>query len=147
MTMFIHVFAESLKYDEHGLIPAIVQDADTNQVLMMAWMNKEAVGRTLSSGETWFWSRSRQEFWHKGETSGNIQKVVEIRVDCDTDTLLVLVKPAGPACHTGETSCFYRTESELVYHDTEWGKGIVAQFGEQPMRSGHYSYWSENTSE
>jgi phosphoribosyl-AMP cyclohydrolase len=131
MTMFRHNFAASLKYDEYGLIPAIVQDANTKQVLMMAWMNEQAVHASVASGEAYFWSRSRQELWHKGETSGNIQKIVEIRVDCDADTLLLLVEPAGPACHTGEISCFYRTASEFVYRDTEWGKSIVEQFGEK----------------
>lgn len=96
-----------LKYDSNGLIPAIVQDHQTKEVLMMAWMNAESLKKTIASGETWFWSRSRQEFWHKGATSGNIQKVVEIRVDCDADALLVLVEPAGPACHTGKQSCFF----------------------------------------
>ena len=98
----------SLKFDANGLIPAIVQDSQTLQVLMMAWMNTESLQHTLESGETWFWSRSRQALWHKGETSGNTQKVVEIRYDCDGDTLLVLVEPAGPACHTGKVSCFYQ---------------------------------------
>ncbi len=98
----------SLKFDERGLIPAVVQDARTHQVLMVAYMNEEALKRTLETGEAHFWSRSRRELWHKGATSGNIQKVVEIRVDCDADTLLLLVEPAGPACHTGNTSCFYR---------------------------------------
>ena len=98
-----------LKFDASGLIPAIVQDASTRQVLMMAWMNAESVRRTLELGETVFWSRSRQEFWHKGATSGNTQRVVELRADCDGDTLLVLVEPAGPACHTGEVSCFFQT--------------------------------------
>lgn len=94
-----------------GLIPAVVQDSTTKNVLMVAWMNTESLQKTLESGETWFWSRSRQELWHKGGTSGNVQKVVEIRYDCDGDTLLVLVEPAGPACHTGKTSCFYRSLS------------------------------------
>jgi phosphoribosyl-AMP cyclohydrolase len=97
-----------LKFDASGLIPAIVQDASTRQVLMMAWMNAESLRRTLEIGETVFWSRSRQEFWHKGATSGNTQRVVELRADCDGDTLLVLVEPAGPACHTGEISCFFQ---------------------------------------
>lgn len=101
-----------LAYNDAGLIPCIVQDADTREVLMMAWMNAEALALTLERGETVFWSRSRQELWHKGATSGNTQKVVEIRYDCDADTLLALVHPAGPACHTGETSCFYRTLGE-----------------------------------
>lgn len=101
-----------LTYNEAGLIPCIVQDADTREVLMMAWMNVESLALTLERGETVFWSRSRQELWHKGATSGNAQKVVEIRYDCDADTLLALVHPAGPACHTGATSCFYRTLGE-----------------------------------
>lgn len=98
-----------LQYNEAGLIPAIVQDAETRQVLMMAWMNEESLRRTIALGETVFWSRSRAEFWHKGATSGNTQKVVDLLYDCDGDTLLVLVKPAGPACHTGEVSCFFRS--------------------------------------
>lgn len=97
-----------IKYDANGLVPAIVQDASTNEVLTLAYMNAESLSLTVETGETWFWSRSRSELWHKGATSGNIQKVVEIKVDCDADTLLVLVSAAGPACHTGEQSCFYR---------------------------------------
>lgn len=99
---------ENLKFDPGGLIPAVVQDAASKDVLMVAWMNEESLQRTIESGETWFWSRSRQELWHKGATSGNTQKVVEIRFDCDGDTLLVQVEPAGPACHTGAVSCFFR---------------------------------------
>jgi phosphoribosyl-ATP pyrophosphohydrolase/phosphoribosyl-AMP cyclohydrolase len=102
------VVMENIKFDGNGLIPAVIQDAGTKDVLMVAWMNAESLQKTIDSGETWFWSRSRQELWHKGGTSGNIQKVSEIRYDCDGDTLLVLVNPAGPACHTGEISCFYR---------------------------------------
>jgi phosphoribosyl-AMP cyclohydrolase len=98
-----------IKFDGKGLIPAIVQDAETNEVLMMAYMNKESLQLTLQRGETYFWSRSRGELWHKGKTSGNIQKVVEVCVDCDADTLLVRVHPSGPACHTGNQTCFYRT--------------------------------------
>ena len=97
-----------IKYDADGLVPAIVQDSETKEVLMMAYMNAESLHLTMKTGETVFWSRSRSELWHKGATSGSIQKVIEINVDCDADTLLVLVKPAGPACHTGERSCFYR---------------------------------------
>lgn len=99
---------QNLKFDANGLITAVVQDAATKDVLMVAWMNAELLQKTLESGETWFWSRSRGELWHKGATSSNVQKVVEVRYDCDGDTLLVLVEPAGPACHTGENSCFYR---------------------------------------
>ena len=100
---------DEIKFDSNELIPAIVQDSKTKDVLMMAWMNAESLRLTIEKGETVFWSRSRQEIWHKGATSGNVQKVVEIRVDCDADTLLVFVEPAGPACHTGERTCFYRS--------------------------------------
>jgi len=105
---------ETIKWNDQGLIPAIVQDADTMQVLMMAYMNVESLQKTLDTNETVFWSRSRQTFWHKGETSGNVQHVEEIRLDCDADTLLILVKPTGPACHTNETSCFFRTLNEFA---------------------------------
>ena len=97
-----------IKFGTNGLVPAIVQDARTKEVLMMAHMNAESLRLTLERGETYFWSRSRSELWHKGEISGNLQKVVEIFVDCDADTLLVQVQPAGPACHTGAQSCFFR---------------------------------------
>jgi phosphoribosyl-AMP cyclohydrolase len=97
-----------IKFDAGGLIPAIIQDAGTKAVLMLAYMNKESLQLTVEKGETVFWSRSRKELWHKGQTSGNVQRVVEIRVDCDQDTLLILVHPAGPACHTGNQTCFYR---------------------------------------
>ena len=100
-----------LKFDSNGLIPAIVQDAETNKVLMLAYMNQESLQLTLERGETYFWSRSRSELWHKGATSGNVQRVVEIHVDCDADTLLIRVHPAGPACHTGNRTCFYRALS------------------------------------
>ena len=95
-------------YNADGLVPCIVQDAGTLEVLMMAWMNAKSLELTLERGETVFWSRSRQELWHKGATSGNVQRLVELRYDCDADTLLALVHPAGPACHTGERTCFYR---------------------------------------
>lgn len=97
-----------IKFDANGLIPAIVQDAETNEVLMMAYMNRQSLQRTLEKGETYFWSRSRGELWHKGKTSGNTQHVVAVLVDCDADTLLIRVQPAGPACHTGNQTCFYR---------------------------------------
>jgi phosphoribosyl-ATP pyrophosphohydrolase/phosphoribosyl-AMP cyclohydrolase len=100
-----------IKWDIKGLVPAIVQEASTGQVLMLAYMNQESLERTVETGETWFWSRSRGELWHKGATSGNTQRVVEIRYDCDADALLLRVEPAGPACHTGQKSCFYRTLS------------------------------------
>lgn len=98
----------SPKYDERGLLPAIVQDVQTGEVLMLAYMNAEALGRTQATGQAVFWSRSRQELWHKGATSGNYLNVVEIRIDCDGDTLLLRVRPDGPACHTGNRTCFYR---------------------------------------
>lgn len=97
-----------LKFNDQGLIPAVIQDVATNQVLMVAWMNADALKLTSESRQTHFWSRSRGILWHKGMTSGNVQHVREIRIDCDADTLLVLVEPAGPACHTGEQTCFYR---------------------------------------
>lgn len=99
---------DDLRFDDRGLIPAIVQDAETGDVLMMAWMNRESVERTLHEGRTVFWSRSRQELWRKGETSGNVQHLDEVRVDCDADVLLVRVHQVGVACHTGERTCFYR---------------------------------------
>jgi phosphoribosyl-AMP cyclohydrolase len=97
-----------LNYDEAGLVTAVIQHATTKEVLMVAWMNAESLRLTHETGETHFWSRSRQALWHKGATSGNVQHVHDIRVDCDGDTLLILVEPAGPACHTGEMSCFYQ---------------------------------------
>jgi phosphoribosyl-AMP cyclohydrolase len=97
-----------LKFDERGLITAVIQHATTKEVLMVAWMNADSLRLTQETGETHFWSRSRQELWHKGATSSNVQRVQKILSDCDGDTLLVLVEPAGPACHTGEESCFYR---------------------------------------
>jgi phosphoribosyl-AMP cyclohydrolase len=98
-----------IKFDANGLVPAIMQDARTKEILMMAYMNVESLQLTLERGETYFWSRSRQELWHKGETSGNIQRVVEVFVDCDADTLLIRVQPMGPACHTGAQTCFFRS--------------------------------------
>lgn len=98
-----------IKYDANGLAPAVVQDVQTGAVLMVAWMNAEALTLTCSTGLAHFWSRSRRLLWLKGETSGNTLHVQEIRVDCDADTLLLLVQPAGPACHTGKRTCFYRT--------------------------------------
>jgi phosphoribosyl-AMP cyclohydrolase / phosphoribosyl-ATP pyrophosphohydrolase len=97
---------EELKFDANGLIPAVVQDAATLEVLTVAYMNEESLAKSLETRETWFYSRSRQELWHKGATSGNTQKIVEMKYDCDGDSLVVLVEPAGPACHTGAVSCF-----------------------------------------
>ena len=101
-----------LRFDEKGLIPVVVQDDDTGEVLTVAYMNEEALRRTLESGQVWFYSRSRQELWHKGDTSGNILNVRRILRDCDDDALVIRVQPTGPACHTGERSCFYRELDE-----------------------------------
>lgn len=106
--------SEPLKFNADGLLTAVVQDATTQQVLMVAWMNAESLALTRQTGEAHFWSRSRGELWHKGATSGNVMRVREIRVDCDEDTLLLLVDPAGPACHTGEVSCFFRVLDEVM---------------------------------
>jgi phosphoribosyl-AMP cyclohydrolase / phosphoribosyl-ATP pyrophosphohydrolase len=99
---------DTIFFDERGLVPAIIQDAADGEVLMMAYMNRESLRMTLETGEAWFWSRSRSELWHKGATSGNSQRVISVSVDCDGDTLLVKVEPRGPACHTGERTCFFR---------------------------------------
>ena len=103
---------EEIKFDERGLVPAIVQDTNTRQVLTLAYMNAESLSRSLQTGETWFWSRSRRELWHKGATSGHTQQVVDIRLDCDGDALIVRVNPRGPACHTGARTCFFRGAQE-----------------------------------
>jgi len=101
-----------LSFDEHGLVPCVIQDWNTGEVLTLAYMNELALQRTRETGEVHLWSRSRDELWHKGQTSGNTQRVMALRVDCDADTVLALVTPAGPACHTGERTCFYRGELE-----------------------------------
>jgi phosphoribosyl-AMP cyclohydrolase / phosphoribosyl-ATP pyrophosphohydrolase len=101
-------------FDERGLVPCVVQDWRTGEVLTLAYMNAEALARTRETGEMHFWSRSRDELWHKGETSGNVQTLKAIRYDCDADALLALVEPAGPACHTGERTCFHRGDMELA---------------------------------
>ncbi len=103
-----NVTPDDLHYDASGLIPCVVQQFDTGEVLMVAWMNSRSVALTLEQGSTWFWSRSRQELWNKGATSGNVQVVKELWADCDNDTLLCKVDSPGPACHTGERSCFFK---------------------------------------
>jgi phosphoribosyl-ATP pyrophosphohydrolase/phosphoribosyl-AMP cyclohydrolase len=112
----------NVKFDDKGLVPAIIQDAATKEVLTLAYMNEESLSKTLETGETWFYSRSRQELWHKGETSGNTQTVVSINYDCDQDALLVQVNPKGPACHTGAVSCF----SEKVFESDEPNFAIMS---------------------
>jgi phosphoribosyl-ATP pyrophosphohydrolase/phosphoribosyl-AMP cyclohydrolase len=105
---------EAIQYDDRGLVPAIVQDYLDGTVLMMAWMNRESLQKTLETGDTWFWSRSRQELWHKGATSGHVQKVKSLRYDCDSDCLLIGVEQMGDiACHTGERSCFHRVNGSI----------------------------------
>jgi phosphoribosyl-AMP cyclohydrolase / phosphoribosyl-ATP pyrophosphohydrolase len=108
---------DEIRFDEHGLVPCVVQDHRTGEVLTLAYMNAESLARTRETGETWFWSRSRGELWHKGETSGNVQKVRRLRYDCDADALLALVEPAGPACHTGERTCFHNGDPEPAPHE------------------------------
>ena len=116
-----------IKFDEKGLVPVIVQDSTTAEVLMTAWANEEALKLTADSGELTLWSRSRKELWKKGETSGNVMQVIELRIDCDGDTLLAIVDPAGPACHTGKRTCFYRSlwgkenSTEATFLGRLWG--------------------------
>jgi phosphoribosyl-AMP cyclohydrolase len=103
---------DELKFDEKGLIPAVIQDWENGEVLMVAYMNLASLQKTVETGFTWYWSRSRQKFWQKGETSGNVQHVKQILYDCDQDTLLIMVDQSGPACHTGKRTCFYRSFSD-----------------------------------
>ena len=113
----------AINWNAQGLIPAIVQDAESKDVLMMAYMNAESLERTLELGQAVFWSRSRGELWRKGATSGNTQRVIEIRIDCDADTLLLLVEPAGPACHTLADSCFFRSLEDFAAAPTRHVSG------------------------
>lgn len=122
---------QHLSFDEKGLIPAVVQDARTGEVLMVAYMNRDSLIRTVESGETWFYSRSRQKLWHKGEESGHFQHVRRIYVDCDADTLVVEVVPEGPACHTGSRSCFFRTLSEWENLRGPAGISILSELFEE----------------
>ena len=121
---------EELKFDENGLIPAVVQDARTHRVLTLAYMNRESLAVTLREGRTCFYSRSRRTLWRKGETSGHVQRVVRVTADCDDDALLVEVEPAGPACHTGEESCFFRP-----LEGAPDGGAAQARFSSQPSRA------------
>lgn len=134
---------DKIKYDENGLIPAIVQDATSGKVLMLAYMNKEALEKTLETKETWFFSRSRQELWHKGATSGNKQKVKQVILDCDQDALLLTVEPLGPACHTGETSCFFQPiekeldeKREVIHHLIE----VIEERRRNPIEGSYTNY-------
>jgi len=124
---------DDVKFDDRGLVPAIVQDARTREVLMLAYMNAESLRRTLETRETWFWSRSRGELWHKGETSGNTQTVVDVSLDCDGDALVIRIVPAGPACHTGARSCFHNAllttdASETFAAEVDTGEVLSALY-------------------
>ncbi|EON74229.1 bifunctional phosphoribosyl-AMP cyclohydrolase/phosphoribosyl-ATP diphosphatase HisIE [Lysinibacillus sphaericus] len=133
---------DNIKFDDIGLVTAVVQDANTKEVLTVAYMNKESLDKTIESGETWFYSRSRQELWHKGATSSHTQKVVSIKADCDGDALVIEVLPAGPACHNGTTSCF----TEILQENAKVGSvGIIPELmkiiekREQEMPDGAYT--------
>jgi phosphoribosyl-AMP cyclohydrolase len=116
----MHSWLNDVKWDEQGLVPAIAQDAQTGEVLMFAWMNREALEKTAQLGEAVYWSRSRRKLWHKGEESGHTQKVVEIRTDCDNDVILLRIEQTGGiACHTGRRSCFFNKLEGTVWHDVE----------------------------
>ncbi|WP_029687516.1 bifunctional phosphoribosyl-AMP cyclohydrolase/phosphoribosyl-ATP diphosphatase HisIE [Thermoanaerobacter sp. A7A] len=138
---------EKLKFDEKGLIPAIVQDYNTKQVLMLAYMNEESLKLSLEKGETYFFSRSRKEIWHKGETSGNTQKIKNIFYDCDEDALLIEVEPKGPACHTGNVSCFYRSFlGEIKNYDMEILKKLYERVKDRktnPVEGSYTNYLFE----
>ncbi|WP_028991353.1 bifunctional phosphoribosyl-AMP cyclohydrolase/phosphoribosyl-ATP diphosphatase HisIE [Thermoanaerobacter thermocopriae] len=138
---------EKLKFDEKGLIPAIVQDYNTKQVLMLAYMNEESLKLSLEKGETYFFSRSRKEIWHKGETSGNTQKIKNIFYDCDGDALLIEVEPKGPACHTGNVSCFYRSFlGEVKNYDMEILKKLYERVKDRktnPVEGSYTNYLFE----
>jgi phosphoribosyl-ATP pyrophosphohydrolase/phosphoribosyl-AMP cyclohydrolase len=130
-----------IRYDDDGLVPCVMQDARSGEVLTHAYMNEEALRRTRETGEVHFWSRSRRELWHKGETSGNVQRLRSLRYDCDADALLALVDPAGPACHTGERTCFYRTlEGEPVApHEALPALGRTLAQRREELPDGSYS--------
>jgi phosphoribosyl-AMP cyclohydrolase / phosphoribosyl-ATP pyrophosphohydrolase len=123
--------SNDLRFDKDGLVPCVVQDAETLRVLMLAYMNSDSLKRTLETKETWFWSRSRKELWHKGETSGNKQRVVDVLLDCDGDAVLVRVNPDGPACHTGKVSCFHKViqgEESSDFRTTDLGEVLSALY-------------------
>lgn len=126
---------EAVKFDERGLVPAIVQDARTREVLTLAYMNRESLARTLATGQTWFWARSRQRLWHKGEESGNTQDVVALAHDCDNDAIVVLVNPAGPACHKGTRSCFGLEHTDFASVLDELYRVIESRERERPEGS------------
>ncbi|QUW22857.1 bifunctional phosphoribosyl-AMP cyclohydrolase/phosphoribosyl-ATP diphosphatase HisIE [Sporosarcina sp. Marseille-Q4063] len=134
---------ESISFDEKGLIPAVVQDSRTGKVLMLAYMNEEALTKTIETKETWFFSRSRQELWNKGATSGNRQIVKQLSFDCDSDAVLVQVEPLGPACHTGKKSCFYKTSFEVETSNREIVHEVIAEIKNRranPIEESYTSY-------
>jgi len=139
--------ADSISFDERGLVPCVVQDWRTGEVLTLAYMNREALERTRATGETHFWSRSRGELWHKGETSGNVQRVRRLRYDCDADALLALVEPAGPACHTGERTCFHDGDLAPAPHEAlpALERTIAARRAERPQGSYTVELLDSNT--
>lgn len=112
-------YLDKVKWNEDGLVPAVVQDCRDGRVLMMAWMNQASLEKTLETRRTWFWSRSRRKFWMKGESSGHVQVVKDVALDCDGDTLLIQVEPVGPACHEGFRSCFFRSLQDVAWSETE----------------------------
>lgn len=140
---------QQIKFDEKGLVPAIIQEASTKQVLMLAYMNLQSLNKTIETGETWFWSRSRGRLWHKGETSGHLQKVKEISYDCDGDTLLIQVEQEGVACHTGEKSCFFNnlyseaSEERVGAEILERLYDIITDRKENPREGSYTNYLFE----
>jgi len=131
----VKIDPQTVSFDENGLAPVIVQDAHTREVLTLAYMNRESLARTLETGQTWFWSRSRNELWHKGATSGNTQDVVALTTDCDNDALIVLVEPAGPACHTGARSCFELEDTDFNLSLVQLYQLIESRERERPAGS------------
>lgn len=126
-----NVKPENIHFNEKGLIPAIVQDARSGEILMMAWMNKESLQKTLEARETWFYSRSRQKLWHKGEESGHIQHIERLYIDCDEDTIVAQVLPEGPACHTGNCTCFFRGIEGFTNQETKGTLSILHALSEE----------------
>lgn len=138
----MNIDIENVLFSEDGLVPTVVQDEQTGQVLMLAYMNKQALEKTIETGETWFYSRSRQELWNKGATSGNRQQVRQLSLDCDADSIVVQVRPSGPACHTGETSCFYNhllanESNRTIIHELI---GEIRNRKENPVEGSYTSY-------
>lgn len=129
--MSLEEATQKLSFDRYDLLPAIIQDQDSGEVLMLAYMNRESLKKTMQTGRTWFWSRSRKKLWQKGETSGNVQVVKEILYDCDADALLIKVAQTGPACHTGERSCFYRSLLPGKKRDSLSREGELSGEGEE----------------